>query len=69
MIFTVLYAQHILACMWIYIGIEDETRDGWYTPNLRNKETQEIYFQSFYFIVQTMTTVGYGDMSIITMTE
>lgn len=29
----------------------------------------EVYIQSFYFTVTTMTTVGYGDMSANTMNE
>jgi len=45
MVVTVFYAQHILTCVWVHIGIEEKliTRKGWFTPNLQNKENIQIY--------------------------
>ena len=60
MFFTVLYIQHVLACAWIYLGNAEER--GWLEPYLDRSNFQN-YIQCFYFIVATMTTVGYGDMS------
>lgn len=42
---------------------------GWYDPSISVKGPWEVYIQSFYFTVTTMTTVGYGDMSANTMNE
>ena len=36
---------------------------------MRDKTSSTIYIQSFYFIVTTMTTVGYGDMTVDTVGE
>ena len=67
----VLYLQHLLACVWIVIGQEEFlfSRDGWITNNLYNKGGAHTYISAFYFIVSTMTTVGYGDFSAGTTNE
>ena len=56
--------MHILACGWIHTGYSEvtETRGGWFST-WQDQPHFEIYIQAFYFIVTTMTTVGYGDMS------
>ena len=38
------------------------SHDGWLTPGVDSLSKAEIYLKAFYFIVTTMTTVGYGDM-------
>ena len=35
----------------------------------RDMNSKEQYMTAFYFVVTTMTTVGYGDMSAGTVTE
>jgi len=39
------------------------TKDGWIKNDLYNRGGLHMYISSFYFIVQTMTTVGYGDFT------
>jgi hypothetical protein len=62
---------HILACTWAYIGIV--TEDSWvqgYPLNsgkyqnerIEFTEKTKIYVHSVYFIITTLTTVGYGDI-------
>ena len=54
------------------MGDHEEGRDGWFTPEIRDKavvDRTSVYFQAFYFIVTTMTTVGYGDMYATTVKE
>ena len=54
----IIYVTHIGACAWIFIAELN------YTNDLVTK-----YMHAFYFIVTTITTVGYGDMTINTLTE
>lgn len=70
LIVGVFYVQHIFACFWVIIG-EEETmsRGGWYTPAMVDRGELLTYIQSYYFVVTTMTTVGYGDMTITTLGE
>ena len=71
MIITVFYAQHLLTCIWVYIGADEALiiREGWYTPSQQDKGTMTTYVYALYFILCTMTTVGYGDMSSKTSIE
>ena len=61
---TILYIDHLLATFWIMIGQYEfvVNHDGWLTPGVDSLSKAEIYLKAFYFIVTTMTTVGYGDM-------
>ena len=36
---------------------------GWLANNMQNEAVRVQYLNAFYFIVTTMTTVGYGDFS------
>ena len=70
-------AIHILGCLWIGIGFAVECswleaegggcNDGnkAVDPSLDN----ELYIQSIYFIITTLTTLGYGDFKGYTPTE
>ncbi|CDW90866.1 cation channel family protein [Stylonychia lemnae] len=65
----VIFITHILACIWIYFGRFDdqlprERRKTWiYKDPTAFDETNliSLYIFSIYFILQTLTTVGYGD--------
>jgi len=83
----VLLLTHIMACLWITIGMAD---DGWVSKFVKNNkeiymeehpdkhyeaDSAElftdamhrycfpIYVNAAYFILTTITTVGYGDIS------
>eukprot|EP00347_Sterkiella_histriomuscorum_P018484 403345342 len=65
----VIFSTHILACIYIYIGrreryLPEDQRKGWIysDPSFIDPEAfRQIYIFALYFILQTITTVGYGD--------
>ena len=61
---------HIFSCLFVLIGqFQAEIyRDNW-LDSQSEKDMFEIYIYSSYFIVTTMTTVGYGDQSANTTPE
>lgn len=56
---------HIFACIWIALG--DQTIKGWIKSSDEYKDHTSkftnAYITASYFIVTTITTVGYGDFS------
>ena len=64
----VFFATHLLACFWCYLGRLDyylpiDEKYSWVNLGSFIVETdfKTIYIFSVYFILQTLTTVGYGD--------
>ena len=58
----VLFGLHILSCIHIFIG--KHTYPGWiYSNDFQNYSILNLYMISVYYLIQTMTTVGYGDIS------
>lgn len=77
---SVILLTHIFACMWIAIGKLDE--DHWVINFMNHIKEEtgnqnltyydyyiEIYASAFYFVLTTITTVGYGDITGQTTTE
>ena len=62
---------HFLACTWVYIGrkFEDEINAGWIV-RMKGIGTLEnyklpygtLYIVGIYYILTTLSTVGYGDV-------
>jgi len=66
--------SHFVGCMWIFIGIsfqEDEIfGDSWIEASgFDNMSPMQLYATSAYFTMQTLTTVGYGDINIVRVDE
>ena len=58
----VIFGLHILSCIHIYIG--KYTYPGWiYANNFQDYSVVNLYMISVYYLIQTMTTVGYGDIA------
>ena len=54
---------NLIICFHIYIA--ELSYPNWIVSfNLENKSFIDIYITSFYFIMATMTSVGYGDIII-----
>eukprot|EP00756_Hemistasia_phaeocysticola_P065855 Hpha_TRINITY_DN8836_c0_g1::TRINITY_DN8836_c0_g1_i1::g.141350::m.141350 len=49
---------HFLACSWIRVSPETESLGD----SIGSTEFQEVYVKAMYFVITTMTTVGYGDI-------
>ena len=68
LVFRMLFFAHIFACFWYYIGTFSE--DSWLKKaNLLNSSWTNQYLVSFYFIIVTMNTVGFGDITPINSIE
>ena len=59
---------NLIICIHIYIS--EKSYPNWIVSNnLQDKSFIEIYLASFYFIIATMTSVGYGDIVCISFEE
>ena len=58
----VIFGLHILSCIHIFIG--KYTYPGWIFANeFKDNSKFNLYMISIYYLITTMTTVGYGDIS------
>ena len=64
-----LMMSHIVSCLWVLTATINETKDGTWLESLTNLSDYELYLTSFYFTIETITTVGYGDYAPLTPLE
>ena len=59
---------HIISCVFIFIG-KNHYPNWIYYFNHNNKNFPQLYLISIYYIMTTLTTVGYGDITCISFNE
>ena len=59
---------HIVACIFIFIG-KNQIENWILNFGFENYDFYNLYFISIYYIITTVTTVGYGDLSCVTPIE
>ena len=63
-----IFGLHISACMHIFIG--KNSYPNWIISNgLADSSFHKIYITSIYFLITTLTSVGYGDMTSYSFNE
>ena len=60
-VFLFLILSHIVSCLWVITAKLSESLDDTWLSEIQNEEWGYMYLTSFYFTVETITTVGYGD--------
>lgn len=64
-----------MANMWVYIGmfVYDNHHTGWVwlmmDKGIQHNEFMPLYITSFYFVITTFSSVGYGDVVGLTKEE
>ncbi|CAD8104943.1 unnamed protein product [Paramecium primaurelia] len=64
LLFMVLYVGHLFACLWHGVAFYQQGyRQTWIDEYVKEPDMFSIYNYAFYWAVQTMITVGYGDLT------
>jgi voltage-gated potassium channel Kch len=66
--FLIVFILNLTACLFIFLGINSYSSWIKYL-NIQDESYLYIYLTSIYFIIVTITTVGYGDITGQTVSE
>ena len=65
-----LISVHTICCYWISISYREVERNTWIVRyNYENDSSSNIYCNSYYFIMATVLSIGYGDITPKTTLE
>lgn len=66
-----IFFLHISSCLFVFLSeFDSDTENIWrYSEPYINYGTFDLYITSIYYVVTTMSTVGYGDISGHTAAE
>ena len=64
-LFSTVIILHIMACLWVFfISFASESTEGSFIDaDYKAMKTSDKYIHSLYFMITTLSTVGYGDLS------
>lgn len=62
---VVVFTVHLMACLFFLVSkFEDEDQDNWVVySGIQDEDPSYQYLVSLYWALQTLTTVGYGDVT------
>jgi len=60
---SILFFAHLMACLWYSINSCKQEQEDWVRCG-NDRSISSKYLASLYFIIQTMMTVGYGDIAV-----
>ncbi len=67
---SLLLCTHIASCSWYAVGYFNLSHECWISlSNLHDRPLFDQYIYSVYFVLQTFTTVGYGDVPSVLNSE
>ena len=68
---TVVLCVHLSGCLWIIVAnLNDYNPDTWVARlKLTDAHNLDIYMAAIYWSIQTLLTVGYGDIPAVTVEE
>lgn len=57
------FTIHFFSCCWYLLALFDDTNSNWIIVNNMQEESLfDLYIISFYFVMQSVTSCGYGDI-------
>ena len=68
MFFAVIIFTHWMACIFLFIAAEEGEEQSWLAA-YGGESDERYYLQSFYWALYTATTIGYGNVAVMTNTE
>lgn len=62
-VILMVFTMHILTCIWFFVATQTEGIEDWIWKNgFQDRDALYLYVASFYLVVQSYTSCGYGDI-------